>query len=182
MFMQLVQYFAGICSCYNNLSIQKYFHISQYTPEHLTISLRACFPYTGNWAYQEYNVQVENLIPWVSWSPGESLVTVSWEKIPHKYYHVKKSRQMTNNFILMLAYYLGATWLKTLLSTTKIWSLHFANWRMVSHRATAYIFMCVCWKLVLFWKLQTYFVSLWQLSYNGNDLEFWPAHFTVCSH
>ena len=42
MFMQLVQYFAGICSCYNNLSIQKYFHISQYTAEHLTISLRAC--------------------------------------------------------------------------------------------------------------------------------------------
>ena len=50
MFMQLVQYFAGICSCYNNLSIQKYFHISQYTraPNNL---IKSMFPYTGNWAY-----------------------------------------------------------------------------------------------------------------------------------
>ena len=178
MFMQLVQYFAGICSCYNNLSIQKYFHISQYTrvPNNL---IKSMFPIHRKLGIPG-TLQVENLIPWVSWSRwviGHCVMGKHSSQILSR----EKSRQMTNNFSLMLAYYLGATWLKTLLSTTKIWSLHFANWRMVSHRATAYIFMCA-WMLVLFWKLQTYFVSLWQLSYNGNDLEFWPAHFTVCSH
>lgn len=76
---------------------------------------------------------VENLIPWVSWLrwvTGHCVMGKHSSQILSR----EKSRQMTNNFTTQ-AKCLGATWLKTLLTTTKIWSLHFANWRMVSHWA-----------------------------------------------
>ena len=41
----------------------KYPKVFPYFPihQHLTIPLRACFPYTGNWAYQQYGGEFNSL-------------------------------------------------------------------------------------------------------------------------